>query len=309
MHRSVLGKTTLEVSRLGLGTAEIGFAYGLGTPVLPSEEEAVQLLKTAVELGVTFFDTAQYYGLAEERIGKSEILQNPDVVVCTKCAQFLEKGEELSNEEIEKKIREQVAQSLAALGLSTLSILMLHGPSALQLEDGFLLSVIKKLQTEGLIEYWGTSTRGEEPALAAIMSGADVIQIAYSIADQRMAKKVFPSAEQAGVGVVNRSVYLKGVFAGKAELLPAQLTPLKEAVTKAKEVADELGVSLTELALRFSLSQPAISTTLVGTAKIAHLESAAQAIARGPLPESVIQKLYSLAIVDPGQVDPARWPK
>src|SRR3989344_5280041 len=102
----VLGKTDLRVSRLGLGTAEIGFAYGLGNPELPNETEALTLLQQAVELGVTFFDTANYYGLAEERLGKSGVLKNPDVVVCTKCAQFLEKGEYFAPAELEAKIRE-----------------------------------------------------------------------------------------------------------------------------------------------------------------------------------------------------------
>ena len=61
LMQGTLGKTGLSVSRLGLGTAEIGFAYGLGTPELPSEEEAIKLLKTAVELGVTFFDRTRHY--------------------------------------------------------------------------------------------------------------------------------------------------------------------------------------------------------------------------------------------------------
>ena len=89
MDGATLGRTRLKVSRIGLGTAEIGFSYGLGARPLPSEMEAITLLRRAVDLGITFFDTANYYHLAEERIGKSGILENPAVMAETKMAPFL----------------------------------------------------------------------------------------------------------------------------------------------------------------------------------------------------------------------------
>lgn len=308
MQINQLGKTGLRVSRLGLGTAEIGFAYGLGSSAVPSEDDAIALLKTAVDSGITFFDTANYYGLAEERIGKSGILKNSEVVVCTKCAQFLEKGEYFEPAELERKIREQVKSSLEHLGLTTLPLLLLHGPSAEQMKDKVLLSVIGKLKTDGKIRCWGVSTRGVEAPLAAIEVGADVIEVAFSIADRRM-EPVFAKALEKGVGVINRSVFLKGAFAGKAEHLPEVLTPLKECVAAAEKIAQELGIPLTELALRYTLSEPAITVSLVGTAKLPHIQSAVEALALGPLPDDVVQKLRSLSLSDPEQVDPARWPE
>ena len=68
-------------------------------------------------------------------------------------------------------------------------------------------------------------------------------------------------------------------------------------------------MSLTELALRYTLSEPAISVSLIGTADSAHLHSAVEALARGPLPADVVQKLHTLALSDPEQIDPARWPQ
>jgi aryl-alcohol dehydrogenase-like predicted oxidoreductase len=309
MEGNGFGRTDLPVSRLGLGTAEIGFAYGLGSPQLPSEDDAIRLLQKAVELGVTFFDTANYYGCAEERIGKSGILKNPEVVVCTKCAQFLEKGESYNADEIEKKIRTQIDDSRRQLRLDTLPLVLLHGPSALQLEERMLPKLMHTLQIEGVLRYWGASVRGEEPALAAIAAGADAIQVAYSIADQRMAVRVLRTAQEQGVGVINRSIYLKGVFAGKAWTLTESLTPLKVVAEKARYIADELGMPLPELALRFTLSEPAIGIGIVGTAKPEHLEHAVGALSKGPLPADVVESLRGLALEDPDQIDPARWPK
>jgi len=304
--QGTLGKTGLTVSRLGLGTAEIGFAYGLGAPELPSEKEAIKLLRTAVELGVTFFDTANYYGLAEERIGKSGILKNPRVVVCTKCAKFLEDGEVLTPAQMKKKIFEQVESSLRTLRIETLPLLLLHGPSAEQLREGVLTAIISKLKQEGKIRYWGVSTRGEPAPLAAIECGADAVQVAFSIADRRMVP-VFAAAQAKDVGVINRSVYLKGVFAGRAEYLPPSRAALKRAAQKAENIAGDLGISLTALALRYTLSEPAIAVSLAGTSNSRHLGSAAEALSLGPLPADVVLQLRALAIDDPNEVDPARW--
>ena len=105
MLKKTLAGANLQVSRIALGTDEIGFAYSIGEATLITETEAIDFLKKTVDLGVTFFDTANYYGLAEERIGKSGILKNPEIIVETKCAQFLEKGEYFSRLELEKKIK------------------------------------------------------------------------------------------------------------------------------------------------------------------------------------------------------------
>lgn len=305
--KGMLGKTGLAVSRLGLGTAEIGFAYGIGARTLPEEKDAIALLKRAVERGVTFFDTANYYGLAEERIGKSGILKDPRVVVCTKCAKFLEDGIPLTPEETERTIVEQVESSLHTLGVEALPLLLLHGPSVGHMKEGVLLAIIEKLKTQGKIRLWGASTRGAESSLAVIESGADVLQVAFSVADQRMATRVFPEALERGVGIVNRSVYLKGAFAGRASHLPPALTRLQNTVARAGAIAAEGGMTLPELALRFTLSEPAVAVSLIGTSDSAHLEAACVAIEKGPLPHNIVGALKSLAIDDADEIDPARW--
>lgn len=309
MEMERLGKTNLPSSRIGLGTAEIGLAYGLGNRSLPSESEATSLLKQAVDLGVTFFDTANYYGLAEERIGKSGILKNPRVVVETKCAQFLEKGEYFSRPELKKKISDQIEDSLIKLQIETLPILMLHGPNKEQIEQGELIEIMEKFQQEGKIKFTGVSTRGEEASLAAITSGFfDVIQIAYSILDQRMKTQILPAAKKANVGVINRSVLLKGTLTPLRKDLPAGLELLKSQAEKVNTVALSLGIDLATLAIRFSISNPNINISLIGTNKIENLIQAIRAVEAGPLPKETITQLKKLALTELNQIDPAKWP-
>ncbi len=305
-----LGHTGRNISLLGLGTAEIGFTYGIGERHLPSDEEARNLLQYAAGMGISYFDTAHAYSLSEERIGKSGILNDRKVLVGTKCAQFLEKGEKLSPGEMEARMRSEIEESLAKLGLSTLPLLYLHGGTREDIERGEILAILEKFRNERKVEYFGISLRGEDNALAAVESGFfDVIQVAHSILDQRMTHRVLPLAKEKNIGVVNRSVFLKGSLTPLREKLPDELALLKENADEAERIARELGTDLPSLAIRFAISNDAIATVLVGTNQPEHLESIAEAVEAGPLDEAALRALRELAIDDSYQVDPALWPK
>ena len=304
-----LGRTGLKVSAIGFGTAEIGFAYGMGPRGLPTDAEANFILKFAVDLGINYFDTARAYDLAEERIGRSGIARIDGVVVGTKCAQFLEKGLKLSYPEMKRQIIEEVETSLINLRLDTLPLLYLHGGTRHDIETGILSEILRGLKGAGKVKHTGISLRGEDNALAAIESGFfDVIQVAHSILDQRMTAQVLILAKERGVGVVNRSVLLKGALTNLREHLPDELMPLKINAEKAAEIAYGLGLDLPSLAVRFALSSPSISTALGGTNKVDNLVRSLKALAQGPLPGDVLSELGRLAINDPGQVDPKEWP-
>lgn len=307
---SSLGATGLAVSNIGLGTVEIGLPYGIDVKDLPSDHEAERILKSAVEMGITYIDTARGYGVAEERIGKSGIGNIPGVIIGTKCAQFLEKGEDPRGIELEKRIREEIETSLRQLKLDVLPLVQLHGGSAEQIKRGELIEIMQKLKDEGKVRHVGIATRGIEAPLAAITSGFfETIQTAYSILDQRMAARVLPEAREKNIGIINRSVLLKGALTAAAEKLPENLTPLKENSAAAAAIAKSMEIDLPTLAIRFAASNPAISTILLGTIKPHHLASAIAAVASGPLPPEILVNLHNLALEDPAQVDPAQWPK
>ena len=311
MEYRILGRTGLRVSRIGLGTAELGFAYGLGNRILPSEDDAVKFLKTAVDLGVTYFDTAYFYGVAEKRIGKSGIVKDSNVVIATKCGQFLEAGEDPKGLELEQRLRDQIEGSLRNLRLDFLSILMLHGGTREQIERSELTGLLKKFQKEGKARFLGISTRGEEATLAALQSGVfDVIQVAYSILDQRMVDHVLPLAARDEIGVINRSALLKGVLTDSSpQFFPKQLRVLEENRDFLKAISRGFHCDLSLLALRFNLSEPWVTTVLIGTNKIENLIQSIRASVLGPLPSVLVNALKSFAINDPMQVDPINWPK
>lgn len=315
-----LGRTGLTVSRLGLGTVEIGLPYGIGARELPSEKEAERILKTALELGITYFDTARGYGVAEERLGKFSITRRDGVVVGTKCAQFLKQEPHLTGHELARRIREDIDASRRALRQDTLQLVQLH----LEREDvtnvDEFTAIMQQLKDDGAVAHVGISTRGESTPLAAFATNFfETLQIAYSILDQRMdlppltkggteRGSILQHARQANIGVINRSVLLKGALTPAAARLPDQLAQLKENSRRAAAIAADLDTDLPTLAIRFAASHPAVSTILIGTVTPQHLVTAAAALAAGPLPQDVLTRLRTLAIDDPAQVDPAQWP-
>ncbi len=310
LTHKTLGRTGLSVSVVGLGTVEIGMEYGIGPKAVPDERTAVELIKRAVDAGITFIDTGFSYGLAEERIGISGIRKLPGVVIATKCAQELERGCDLRGNELRMLIRNQVDESLRRLRQDSLQLLQLHFATKEQIERGEVIDILRKIKEEGKAQHIGISTRGEEAPLAAIATGFfDTVQIAYSILDQRMAPRVLPEASRSGVGIINRSVFLKGsLIPARRELLPSALVLLKERSRLAEGIAADLGMDLPSLALRFALSNPNITTALIGTTKLERLTAAAAAMQAGPLPEDVVKRLHALAIDDPLLVDPSKWP-
>ncbi len=306
-----LGKTGLQVSPIGFGTVEIGIPnYGVGKEGFLSDDEAIRILQEAVDVGITYIDTARGYGVAEERIGKSGITKKDGVVIGTKCGQFLKEQPDLHGQKLEQKLREEIDTSRKNLNQDVLQLVQFH----LELPDYTdlteLVEIMSKLQDEGKISHIGIATRGEKVPLAAIETGFfETIQTAYSIVDQRMAPQVLPKAQEENVGIINRSVLLKGALSPARINLPPALQPLKDAADKAEVIAKEHGMILPVLAIRFCSSNPAVSTALIGTTKIDRLEKALEAAKQGPLPQEVLDQLYPLAISDADQIDPSRWPK
>jgi len=305
-----LGNTSLQVSKIGLGTVEIGLPYGIGVKDLPTDKEAEHILRSAVEMGITYIDTARGYGVAEERIGKSEIAAMPGVVIGTKCGQFLKNEPDLHGAELEKRIREDIETSRSMLKQDQLQLIQFHNELADFVNYQEIVEIFQRIKDQGKVLHFGIASRGEAATLAAYNTNFfETSQLAYSILDQRMTKEVLPQAQAKNLGVIIRSVLLKGALTPKANQLPDELKPLRENSVKAALLAEELGMSLPDLAIRFVASNPAISTILIGTIKPHHLETALSATIQEPLPKEVLEKLYALAIEDPRQVDPGKWPK
>jgi aryl-alcohol dehydrogenase-like predicted oxidoreductase len=273
-----LGRTGLAVSEISLGTVEIGMDYGMVRR--PEESQAARLLHRALDLGINFIDTARSYGASEAIIGRTLASRRGEFFLSSKVAPG--PAEEM---------RQAVHDSLAALRTDVIDIMMFHcAPAEIPGDDA--IAVLEDLKRAGSIRYTGVSVYGEHAALSAIECGAfDCIQVAYSPLDRRPEASVFPAAAWHNMGVVARSVLLRGVLTHRYNSLPASLQPLRAAVEQLAASAGIQAAGLPELAYRYVLASAPPDTALVGAATPEAVEAAVRYASRGPLPADIIDHI------------------
>jgi len=308
MENRKLGWTGFPVSVLGLGTVELGLKYGIAAEAPPAREEAIAVLRYAVERGITYIDTARSYGTAEELIGESGISSKQGIIVGTKCGAFYEQGEDPRGAELTRRLEEEISASLRALRRDTLDFLHVHGASAEVIERGELLEELRRLKEQGKVRYFGAAARGEEGALAAVASKFfQAVQVAVSILDQRMRDRVLARTFAEGYGVIARSVFLKGVLTPRRGFLPKELDALRARAEAIEDYVTREGLTLREAAIRFVLSIPEVSTLLIGTTKKKHIDEAVASVERGALPAPIMGELSAFRLDDERLVDPQYW--
>ncbi len=305
-----LGRTGLQVSEISLGTVELGLDYGVpvgGENLRPPEEQAARLLNRALDLGVNFLDTARAYGASEEVIGRALKTRRHETILATKLLPINEAG--LSDREVREKVRASLTESLRALQTDCVDLLQIHHTPVDVARSGRILAAMREVQREGLTRFVGASTYGEEAPLAVLEAGGyDTLQVAYSAVDRQLAERVLPLAQDQDVGVILRSVLLRGVLTHRYPFLPDQLSELRTAIGQLNDlIGDEVG-SLPEMAYRFVLAHPAVSTALVGTSRLDELEAAQGYARRGPLSPALLARIAAITVSDPRQLLLSTWP-
>jgi aryl-alcohol dehydrogenase-like predicted oxidoreductase len=146
------------------------------------------------------------------------------------------------------------------------------------------------------------------PAAALALDLFDTIQVTYSVFDQRLADRVFALAAAQNVGVIVRSVLLKGALTERADHLPAHLEPLRARSRRFRELvaASGLGVSPAQAALAFALAQPQIHAVLMGVRTTAELADNLVAL-HTELPPPLLAQLQALRIDDEDLLNPGKW--
>ena len=304
-----LGATDLLVSRLGVGTAAFGLdRYGIPTPGegCVGVTEAIANIHRAIEGGVNFFDTAPAYGRSEELLGDA-LADHKDCLVATKVP-IPENVDEISHSELTRRVNESLHESLRRLRRETIDVVQIHNAGVQVLRQGDMISCLEGAREAGKLRYIGASVYGEEAAMAAIRTGKiQVLQIALSLLDQRMRNKVIPEARAAGVGVLARSVLLKGTLTKRAQWLPPSLLALSQASERAVTELGTCWEALPGMALRFCLSVDGVNCVLSGVRNSAEVEDCLEACAAGPIAPALLAKAYGLGLDDERLLNPSHW--
>lgn len=267
------GDSGLRVPALGLGAGHLDAGRLI-------ERDAFALLDTALDLGITFVDTARGYGDSEERIGRWLPRHRDEIVLSTKVGYDVPGAADWSREAVVLGVE----QALRRLRTDTIEVVFLHSCSLEVLQRGEAIAGLLACRDDGKVRVAGYS--GENEALAWAM-GAGVfgaVQTSVNLADQRSLREVLPLAARAGLGVVAKRPLANVAWRHRSRPVgvygETYWSRLRE-MAIGPEADDWYGT-----ALRFAVFGQGVSTAIVGTSRPVHLAAAAEAVARGPLPES-----------------------
>ena len=298
-----LGKTGFEVSVLGYGAWGIGGTMWIGA----DDDESLRALERAIELGVNFVDTAAAYGggHSERLVGRVVRNAAETIYVATKIPpknmQWPSRaGVHAADAFPSDWVIEQTEASLERLGLETIDVQQFHVWSDEWVGQGDWLDAIEQLKRDGKIRAFGVSINDHEPANAVklVESGdVDTVQVIYNVFDQSPEDELFAAVEAANVGVIARVPFDEGSLTGR--IRPDTRFPegdfrnsyfggdrKREVWERAQAVAADAQVpvdELAEIALRFSITHPAVSTAIAGMRSLRNVERNVAAVERGPL--------------------------
>src|SRR5574338_230678 len=215
MKKRKLGKSGLEVSAIGLGC--MGMSFGYGPP--KDKQEMISLIHSAVELGVTFFDTAEVYGpfINEELVGESLAPFRDRVVIATKFGFKLDPktGRSVGVDSRPEHIREVAEASLKRLKTDVIDLFYQHRVDPeVPVED--VAGAVNDLISEGKVKHFGLSEAGVQTIRRAhAVQPVTALQSEYSLWWRRPEAEVLPTLEELGIGFVPYSPLGKGYLTGK----------------------------------------------------------------------------------------------
>lgn len=210
MKTRKLGNSGLEISEIGLGCMGMSFGYG----VVADKTQSISLIRNAVELGVTFFDTAEVYGpyINEELVGEALSPFKGQVAIATKFG-FNIGGEGLNSQP--KNIRNVAEASLKRLGVDSIDLFYQHRVDPnVPIED--VAGTVKDLINEGKVKYFGLSEAGVKTIRRAhAVCPVTALQSEYSLWWREPEEEIMPTLEELGIGFVPFSPLGKGFLTGK----------------------------------------------------------------------------------------------
>ncbi|MGA2685002.1 MAG: aldo/keto reductase [Verrucomicrobiota bacterium] len=312
MKYRLLGETGLRVSEIGFGTWGLGgdrkgaVAYG------PANDEVSRTaLQTACDLGINFFDTADLYGFghSEELLGEVFSPRRNSVIIATKGG-FADSGEQDFSVE---HLRRALEASLRRLRSDYVDLYQLHSPSIATLrEQPEIVELMAELHAAGKIRAWGFSARSPEEARQAIEEfHAPCVQVNFNLTDQRaVTNGLLDLCRQRRAGVIVRTPlcfgFLTGKYAGDSTFAatdhrsrwPAEQRQRWQEANDVFRFLFSANPSDTpaQLALRFCLSFPAVSTTVPGMLTDAHVRENAAASERETLPSELLRRAVQVGM-------------
>lgn len=283
-----LGRTGLTVSVLGFGGAPIGFA-----DAPDAYETFVPLPRRALDLGITFFDTAPDYRRGEELLGRALRGRRSEVVLASKVGrvQTPSGGGWAAREDwTEAGVLAQVERSLRALETDYLDLVQLHSPPARVLDDGAALCGLQRAREAGMTRHIGVSADGPEAWRALELGPFATLQVSYSILQQEPGADLLARAAARGIGIIVKQPLANAVPALRERPTHPDWSWKWDVARQIDWAPADTPSERLGLALRWLLANPLVSTAIVGTTRVDHLDANVAATLAGPLDAATVRR-------------------
>ena len=328
MNYRQFGRIDWKVSDIGYGM------WGMGSWSNSDDNESLASLQSSADLGCNFFDTAYAYGegRSESLLGQT-VRSNPSrrLYTATKVPPKNLQWPALPDSTLMESyppdhVEEFVHRSLENAGLQQFDLVQLHTWSDDWMRDDRWFYKLDDLRSQKLLNAIGLSINRWEPwnGVRAVRSGqVDSVQVIYNIFDQNPEDELFPACQEMKVAVIARVPFDEGTLTGTLTkesrwpegdwrnnyFTPENLIPSVDKAEQLKKVLSDWNqehstrITMPELALRFILSNPDVTTIIPGMRKLSHVESNIEASDEGPLPKELVKKLREFRWVR----KPAPW--
>ncbi|GBG07333.1 aldo/keto reductase [Paenibacillus agaridevorans] len=289
----------LTVSKMTLGTVQLGMNYGLiGNSQMPDVRASHGILQAAWQGGVSAYDTAATYGESEQILGRffGKLQSGEAPTIITKI--YVQPEKSWSPVRIKDEIYRQTRASLEKLGVEQVSAMMLHNVDAMRAHGDIIAQVFSELVRDGLTEKAGisfSSNTEEEfamlrPYLEDSVFGA--VQLPLNVFDHRpLNNGCLEMLRSAGKTVFVRSVFLQGLFYANEAELPSQLPEAVEPIRQLRELAHSCGLTPAELAVSYIRDMPGVDSLVIGVQTVEQLEENLRLIEGPAVPESICNEI------------------
>jgi aryl-alcohol dehydrogenase-like predicted oxidoreductase len=290
MDKRPLGNTSLEVTPLGLGTAEIGF-----TEI--AQADADRLLAGVLDAGINVIDTAACYDDSEVKIGRAIADRRDEYVLITKCGHAVDNLDKSAWSPA--LVTASIERSLRRLKTDHLDMVLLHSCDLQALENQAMLEALLRARHDGKTRAIGYSGDGSEARAAVGMEVFQALETSVSIADQQAITRYLPQAHSHGLGVIAKRPIANGAWRkldDLGEFYGDYAAPYAKRIEAMQLTPQAVGFdgSWIELALRFTLFEPHVTTAIVGSTNLDHIRENIEIAQQGALPRSVLQAVRDL---------------
>ncbi len=293
MEKHLFGQTGMEVARLGIGLAEIGFE-------LPENEEseAGRLLNMALDNGINFLDTAACYGISERTIGRTVSGRRDEYYLATKAGHSA--GEPGWQEWTYRTIVDSVDRSLRLMNTDRLDLVQLHSCGIDVLEKGQVIKALQDVKTAGKTGHIGYSGDNEDAHWAVESGEFETLQTSFSIADQRARSTgLLKKAKDKGMGIILKRPIAGGSWQRARNSKGGGRGYDEPYLQRSKKMASEGPISgepsdSIQFSLAFVFAYPEPDVAIVGTKNSTHLERNLSLIKEGiSISEEAIKELQT----------------